>query len=224
MNLLGIDTSTGHLSLAISSNGKVIAEQNEQLGRTMSTHILPKINQIFQAANLSLQEIDGIAVGLGPGSFTSLRIGLATIKGLIFKSQIPVVGISSLDVIAQGVDGIDHPICVLTDAKRSKVFACVYKKIEDELIVQTERQLIPIQELLDQLSDPCYFVGEAVSIYRDEILQSDKSVQTEFKDKVLPSARHLLELAQKNFQAGTTETGETLSPLYIYPEDCQVRG
>ena len=128
MNLLAIDTSTKNLSLAVTKKGKVVKFRNVKLTRPLSSSIMPSIKKILNSAGITLSKLDGFAVGLGPGSFTGLRVGLSTIKGLAFATKKPVVGISSLDVLAMNIKEDCAQICTLCDAKRNLVYACLYEK------------------------------------------------------------------------------------------------
>jgi len=118
MKLLNIDTSTKNLSLAVFDGKKIVRHRNIILNKVLSNKIVPSIERILSDSKIELDQLDGFAVGLGPGSFTSLRIGLSTVKALAFATQKPVVGIPSLDIIAQGCSS-GGTICVVVDAKRS---------------------------------------------------------------------------------------------------------
>src|SRR3990167_8720388 len=100
MKILGIDTSTKFLSLGISEDDKIY-EYNLELGRQMSDLLSPTIKKVLDALGWRINDIDYFACGLGPGSFTGMRVGIATVKGLAFSLNKPVVGISTLDILAR---------------------------------------------------------------------------------------------------------------------------
>jgi len=133
MNLLAIDTSTKSFSLAVAKCGKVVKYRNAQLKRPLSSSIIPDIKRIMSSAGMSISKLDGFAVGLGPGSFTSLRVGLSTVKGLAYSVDKPVIGISSLDILAMNIKEDDIQVCTLSDAKRKMVYACIYDKKDGQL-------------------------------------------------------------------------------------------
>src|SRR3989338_3422719 len=132
MNILAFDTSSKHFSLAVAKDGKTLHSRSIFLKKVLSGSIMPAILGILKKAGLTLAKLDGFAVGLGPGSFTSLRVGLSTVKGLAYALKKPVVGIPSLDVLALNVKE-DGQICVVCDAKRNMVYACLYQKKGKEL-------------------------------------------------------------------------------------------
>src|SRR5689334_14283291 len=114
MKLLAIDTSTNHFSVAVAEDDRVLAKENIVLTKVLENSIIPVINGVLTRAKIPLSQLDGFAVGLGPGSFTSLRVGLSTVKAFCMALQKPVVGIPSLDIIARGVDLKKGQVCVLT--------------------------------------------------------------------------------------------------------------
>src|SRR3989338_11122809 len=129
MNILSIDTSSKIFSLAFSRNEKILACRSIALKDVLSSAIVPALKKILREARVSLPQLDGFAIGLGPGSFTSLRVGLSTVKAFAFATCKPVVGIPSLDVIAMNaVIDNNEDICVMTDAKRNLIYNCLYEK------------------------------------------------------------------------------------------------
>jgi len=223
MNILVMDTSTSYLSLAVARDEEVIAYRNENLGREMSNLIVPRISRILKQAGLEHAQIDGYITGLGPGSFTSLRVGLSTVKGLAFTGDKPVVGIPSLDAIARSVKRFDHPVCVVADAKRSLVYTGCYTVSPDELTRTSEYSLTDINVFLDQLREPAVFIGDGVAVYEKEIKKSKKVAELITDPKhVFPQARYLIKEGVRLFKSGKAGSIASLVPLYLYREDCQV--
>src|SRR3989338_9976041 len=103
MNILALDTSTKQFSLAVSVKGKIVAQRNIVLKKVLSSSIIPTIDQMLKRLKMTFKDIDGFVVALGPGSFTSLRVGLSTVKAFALATAKPVLGIPSLDALAQGV-------------------------------------------------------------------------------------------------------------------------
>ncbi|MGE0268026.1 MAG: tRNA (adenosine(37)-N6)-threonylcarbamoyltransferase complex dimerization subunit type 1 TsaB [Candidatus Omnitrophota bacterium] len=224
MNILAIDSSTRYLSLAVASDDKILAYRNEDLGRKMSGTIVSRIGRILERVRMKPADIDGYVAGLGPGSFTSLRVGLATVKGLAFVGNKPVAGIPSLDALARSVKKSDHPVCVVADAKRSLVYTGCYTVTENKLSKTAEYSLTDIQSFLDQLPAPAVFIGDGAALYEKEIRKSKKAVEliTAPKD-VFPQARYLLQEGARQLKSAKAAAGSKLIPLYLYTEDCQVR-
>ena len=224
MNILAIDTSTRNLSLAVAQNGAVLKYRNRKLQRPLSSSIIPSIKEILNASGIDLKDIDGYAVGLGPGSFTSLRVGLSTIKGLAFSSNKPVVGISSLDVLAMNIPQNKATICVLCDAKRSLVYSCIFEKEGESLIKKSDYILVNIGDVLKKIKGEIVFIGDGIALYKDEIRKAKNITPTFIEGKnIFPQARKLVSLAEQHFQKKKFDDINKLVPLYLYPEHCQIR-
>ena len=227
MNILALDTSTKHFSLAVAQNGKTLRHRSIFLKKVLSDSIMPAIVGILKKSGLTLAKLDGFAVGLGPGSFTSLRVGLSTVKGLAFALKKPVVGISSLDVLALNISG-DGQICVVCDAKRNMVYACLYEKKADALKRKSKYLLTDIQNVLKQVKGEATFVGDGVPLFRETIEKVSgikprfANCEPRFTIQMYPQAKHLATLAMKRFESKEHDAVGSLVPLYLYPEDCQV--
>lgn len=222
MNLLAIDTSSDYLSLAISRGDKIICSSNIPTKRKLSSMILPSIKKILQKADMKLEDLTGFVVGLGPGSFTSLRVGLATIKGLSFALKKSVVGIPSLDALAFNAQSEGVDICVITDARRNLVYAALYQK-NGKLKRKGKYVLAPIEEVLKKTNKSSVFTGNAISLYKNKIKKFCRDCQFEDEKKWNPKAKDLILLARKKFEDAKYDKIDKLIPLYLYPEDCQVR-
>ncbi len=227
MNLLAIETSTRHYSVAVFSKGKIIAQKNLELKQLLSDSMIPSIDSVLKKARLPLPKLNGFAVGLGPGSFTSLRVGLATVKAMSFALKKPVVGIVSLDVLAMNAlpqNGED--ICVVCDAKRSMVYGALYGQNKGSLKLKTKYLLCPVDELLKKIKKPTLFVGDGIKLFKEQITGHMKSasLNAQFLDEKdwYPRAANLAVLAAKRFEAKKFDNANKLIPLYLYPDDCQV--
>ena len=223
MNLLCIDTSTKNLSLAVSKNGKVLKFRNTKLNRPLDRSIMPSIKKILDSAGMPIKKLDGFAVGLGPGSFTSLRVGLSTIKGLAFAVCKPVVGVSSLDLLAMNVRD-NAQVCTLCDARRNLVYACLYEKKGTALKRKSDYLLTNIHDALKQVKGATVFIGDGLKLYRDDI-KKVKTITPQFADEkdVFPRARHLVPLVAERIKKGKWDPVDKLIPLYLYPDHCQIK-
>ena len=222
MNILALDTSSKHFSLAVVKDGKVLYSRSIFLKKVLSDSIMPAIEGILKKAGLKLAKLDGFAVGLGPGSFTSLRVGLSTVKGLAFALKKPVVGVPSLDVLALNVKE-DGQVCVVCDAKRNMAYACLYQKTGDTLKRKSKYLLTDIQNVLKQVKGEVIFIGDGVPLFR-EAIEKAVGIKAQFasEKQMYPQAKHLATLALKRFESKEYDAAESLVPLYLYPEDCQV--
>lgn len=228
MKVLALETSSKRFSLATGDGNQIVKSRTMVLNKILSDSIVPAIGRILTESKWTMAKLDALVIGLGPGSFTSLRVGLATVKGLAFSADKPVIGIASLDAIALNVGQKDQQICVLCDARRNMVYACLYENTKGQLKRKSEYLLIPLAALLAKIHIETIFVGDAVSLYQTDIERhfaaSDKKIIMSFaaQAKVCPTAKNLIVLAQEHLKNKKFADINHLVPLYLYPEDCQV--
>ena len=222
MRILSLDTSTKNFSLVVSQNKEIVAERNIIMDKILSTSIIPEIENILKRARTPLSKLDGFVVGLGPGSFTSLRVGLSTVKALAFATNKPVVGISSLDAVAINVHKSETKnICVISDAKRNLVYAAVYQRQGEHLKRQSKYLLTPLDGVLKEIKGTTIFTGDAVGLFREQIVKHKGMCEQE--KYWPPRASYLLRLAWPRIQKRDFDDIHRLVPLYLYPKDCQVK-
>ncbi len=224
MKLLSIDTSSKTLSLAISKGEVILAYKNTAIKKNLADVLMPNILSLLKKAGMTLKKLDGFVVGLGPGSFTGLRVGVATIKGLAFATEKPVVGISSLDVIAQDVKPSVSQVCVMVDARRNLVYSAIFTRKNGVLKKSGKYLLANLEETIKRVKSPTVFVGDGATLYEEGILKALTSNAVCVDKKIVyPDARRLSLLGLERFLLKNTDDVSKLEPLYLYPEDCQVR-
>jgi tRNA threonylcarbamoyladenosine biosynthesis protein TsaB len=228
MKILAVDTSTKHLSLAVSDGDQILASRNTRPRKDLSMTITFDIERVLAKANLRLTDLEGFVVGLGPGSFTGLRVGLSMLKAFVMVTGKPVVGISSLDAIAMNVRTSrlhkTAQVCVINDARRDMVYSSLYDKKDGALVRHREYQLEPIAKVLEGLEGEVVFIGDAIPTYRERIMVAAENFHPVFEVEKhwLPKAQELARLGYQRLLTGSTDKIDDLAPLYLYPEDCQV--
>lgn len=214
MKLLAIDTSTDYLSLAVSDNRKVLHKFHRFIGRNHSTMLLPAIDTLLKKCRLTIKNIDGFCVSIGPGSFTGLRIGVATVKGLAYCLKKPVVVIPTLDVIAQNAKNERGLLCPVLDARKGKVYACLYRSDGVKIKRLSKYLLLPLTDLLKKIKDETtLFLG-------------DIEVPGKAQKKIdwYPRAEEMVCPALENFKRNKIVIPEKLEPLYLYSRECDIKG
>lgn len=184
---LGIETANAPLSVALVKDGKVIAEVVQNIKLTHSVGAMPAVEELFAKANMQPNEIDAIAVSEGPGSYTGVRIGVSIAKTLAWTLQKPLVGISSLKVLAANARLFNGIICPIFDARRQNVYAAAYEGVTlKPLIEDTHDSIEGLLTQLKALQMPVLFVGADVDVFKEKIA-------TELGDLALlaPLANHL---------------------------------
>lgn len=169
MKILALDTATQSCSVALIDNGSLLAELTRLNRRTHSRHLMDLIDAVCRMSDLKIGDVDGFAVTIGPGSFTGLRIGVSTIKGLAFSLNKPVVGVSSLNALAWQCAQSVYLICPLLDARKKEVYYCRYRFKDNELIKDGNEKLASPVEAVHGIREPCIFVGNAAKFYQERI-------------------------------------------------------
>ncbi|MEK6732254.1 MAG: tRNA (adenosine(37)-N6)-threonylcarbamoyltransferase complex dimerization subunit type 1 TsaB [Candidatus Omnitrophota bacterium] len=224
MKILGIDTSSKFLSIAVSEDKNIIKEESYLLDRQHSSQLVPKIKELIKKSRLSIKKIDGFVIGIGPGSFTGLRIGVSTVKGFGIALGKPCIGVASIDAIAcNAASASGNEIIPVIDAKRGQVYAAIYRKKGNQIIRISGYLLLPIDKLMKKVKGQSVFLGDGVSLYRDKI--SDMNRKAVFMEEKYwyPRAGNLIKLGFSRIKRTKKTNLAKLTPLYMYPEDCQVR-
>ncbi len=173
MKILAIDSSGLVASVAVIEDDRLLGEYTIDHKKTHSQTLLPMIDALSQMIELSMDTIDAIAVAAGPGSFTGLRIGSATAKGLGLALDVPLIAVPTVDAIAYTLYGASGRICPLMDARRNQTYTGLYRFSDDgEFMVIRPQCAVDISEIIDSVnesSEPVIFLGDGVPVFRDTI-------------------------------------------------------
>lgn len=170
MKLLAIESSGLVASAAVFADDTIVAEFTVNNKQTHSQTLLPMIDQVVTMSGIDLKEIDAIATTSGPGSFTGLRIGAATAKGLGLALHKPIVPITTLEALAFRLAGREGNICPMMDARRNQVYAGVYRVGDMLLECVTGQKAVSIEDYiaeLNDLGDPVTVLGDGVPVHRE---------------------------------------------------------
>ena len=165
--ILSMDTATPCSTVAITEgdlqSGRVVGEVSLSSSVTHSRRLLTAIDWLISEASISKDDISGYGVGLGPGSFTGLRIGMATAKGLAAASGKPIYGVSSLDLIAASCPPGKDPVCALLDARKKELYVAFYRFDEGgSLVRESEPEALAPQTLVERIKEPVLMVGDGL--------------------------------------------------------------
>lgn len=177
MNILAFDTASSSGAVAIMKDGKIIAHTQLNIGLTHSEQLLPTIHTLIDTTGTILNEIDAIAITSGPGSFTGLRIGFSTAKGMALGLRKPLIPVPTLDVLAQNGNGINGLIVPIMNARRNQVYTAIYTSTGHDIKRKSNYQAIGIDVLLDEIkklahSKPVFFTGDGLDVFSETIYES----------------------------------------------------
>ena len=218
MKILGIDTSSMAASVAVIEDNKLICEYTINTKKTHSQKLMPMIENMLGLSDLNVREIDAIAVCEWPGSFTGLRIGMATAKAIAHVNDIPVIGVNSLEALAANMNLCDKKICSILDAQRNQVYTGRYQYEGTKLVEIKEIGIQQIDELLEELAqsgEQWILVGEAVYKYEDKIREIS-NIEIPAASNNVTKAGSLCSVAKVKFDEGKDIFDcYTVNPLYI---------
>ncbi len=219
MKLLAIDSSGLVASVAVLEDDTVLGEYSTNFKKTHSQTLLPMISELKSMLGLDMNSIDAIAVAGGPGSFTGLRIGSATAKGLGLALDKPLVSVPTVDAMAYQLYGTKGLICPILDARRAQVYTGIYTFEEDTFTIVEAQQAISIQELIEKLNtlgQPVTFLGDGVPVHK-EILKETLQVPVYFAPSFASRQRAaaLGALAVEYIKEGKIEAAKDHKPDYL---------
>jgi tRNA threonylcarbamoyladenosine biosynthesis protein TsaB len=222
--LLGFDTATPQVSVAMSSDGAVVGELRLGHDRRHAEHLVPSIQYLCRQLDLDLARLSGIAVGIGPGLFTGLRVGLTTAKVMAQALRVPVVGIPSLDLVAYPLRHTDRGIIAVLDARRGEVFHARYRPVPGGVQRVSDYEVATPRDLTADLvaaGDEVLLVGGGALRYRDVFRGVDRAEQAG-SSFAAPDSTALLELAAARMEREEFSSASEVQPLYLRQSDAEI--
>lgn len=222
MLILGIETATQQVSVALGGHEGVIGLLEIARGRRHAETLVPAIDFLCATADIGLDEIGLVAVDIGPGLFTGMRVGLSTAKALAQAMRVPMIGISSLDLLAFPHRRSDRVVVPVVDARKGEVFYAMYRQVPGGLQQVVTPRAAPVDELVADLlarSQEALCVGDGALRYRDEIRAG---FHCEFADEAHPSAAPLVQLAHAKALREDWSNPSEIQPMYLRPPDAEI--
>lgn len=227
MKVLGIDTATKTAGIGITDETGVIAESFLNTGKTHSQRMLPLMDDLLKNSDITWDEIYGLAVTVGPGSFTGLRIGLATIQGLAQVLNKPVAGIITLDALVHNLQGVYGLLCPILDARKNEVYTALYRGSGNDITRLSDYRAVIPEKLMEELlllNERVTFLGDGVPVYGDLISESlkEKAFFAPLTHNLLRGAM-VADLGLKKFQQGKTTNHFEIKPFYIRVSEAEAK-
>ena len=221
MKILGVDSSGLTASVSVYEDGKIIAVNSVNNNKTHSQTLLPMIDYVMKQAELEPEELDAIATACGPGSFTGLRIGAATVKGLSLALDIPVIPVSTLEGLAYNAVGMDGIVCPVMDARRGQVYTAAYRFKGDSYEEIISKRAVPVGELADELDalrgdKRIIFLGDGVNVHEEFIREHfGKNAYIVLPHHRLQDASSVAVLGAMLFKDGKYVSGDAFEREYL---------
>jgi len=213
LKVLGIETSGNIGGVALGKDNHIIIAGNLGAPALHDKDLVPAIKSMLREVGWTPRDIDLIAVDVGPGSYTGLRVGITCAKTLAYALNKPVIDVPAFDVIAEAYPMNSTPICPILDARRGLVYACIYqlenaqrKRVSDFLVIQPER-------LLSLLPRPTIIFGNGVLLHKELLQQKD--IFTDTENMAVPKVEYVALLGERAYKAGRRCEIDKLLPLYL---------
>ena len=222
MKILAFDGTARIASVAVVEDTRILASYSVDNGLTQSELLLPMAEDMLKALKLDFDDIGLYAVSVGPGSFTGVRIGVATIKGIAYGKKKPCVSVSTLDALARGLSGYNGTICPVMNARRSQVYNALFECRNGEIKRLCPDRAISIAELDEELSatdDDIYLCGDGYSITEKGFVKT-KIKKVPYRQR-LASAYGVALCAYDKYEKGETLSDGQLVPIYLRPSQAE---
>lgn len=224
MKILALDTSSVTATVALLDNDKLMGEYTLNHKKTHSQKLMPMIEELLNSCNVTPKEIDVFAVSLGPGSFTGLRIGIATITAMAQALDKMVVGVPTLEALAYNLFNSGGLICPIIDAQRDLVYTGLYQWIEGNMVEIMEQQVINIDGLINILKEKkekIFFVGDALEKFNENLKDGlGEQFSVPPSKFLIPSASSVAEVAKIKIEKGII--GD-IAPIYMRKSEAEVQ-
>jgi tRNA threonylcarbamoyladenosine biosynthesis protein TsaB len=217
MRVLAVETSTLAGGVALLDGERVVGEYLLDVGVTHSERLVAAVDRLLADARWTAADLEGLAVAIGPGSFTGLRIGISTVKGLGVALSIPIAAVPTLDALAWALPFSALPVCPLIDARRGEVYACLYRWNGLEMQREWEYLAVPPDDLSQRLGEPTVLLGDAATRIRSPYGRLAPPARR------LPSPACVGQLGLERLRRGQTEAAADLVPLYLRPSEAELR-
>lgn len=214
--LLAVDTSTAQVGIALYDGAQVVGEFAWRSVRRHTVELAPAIADLLQRCGSRMEDVHALGVALGPGSFTSLRVGLALAKGLALSKRIPLIGIPTLDILAQAQPASRHPLLCAIQAGRGRFALGVYKSSRKGWQAQGQGRVVSLEALMEEAQESAVVCGE----FSAEEIQKMKGQNIHLAPPAQSIRRPaiLAELAWARWQAGDVDDEASLAPIYLHTE------
>lgn len=219
MRILALDSSGLVASAALLEEDNLIAEYTVNYKKTHSQTLLPMLDEIVKMTETDLNTIDAIAVAKGPGSFTGLRIGAATVKGLGLALDKPVIGVPTVEGLAMNLYGVEKLVCPLMDARRNQVYTGIYRFHGEQMEIVKDQVAIGVEELIQALNligKEVIFLGDGVPVYK-EMLDAGMEVPYSFAPAHMNKQRAAAVgvRAMEYLRLGLFDSADVFEPEYL---------
>lgn len=214
--LLAVDTSTAQVGLAVYDGAQVIGEYAWRSSQRHTVELAPAVANLLSRSGLTMENIQALSVALGPGSFTSLRVGLSLVKGLALARHLPLVGIPTLDILAANQPASRLPLLAAIQAGRGRLAVGWYKSSKKGWQANGPARVVSVEELASEIVAPSIVCGEFTSADRGRLAKDEVNIKLTSPAQSVRRPAVLAELAWARWQNGDVDDDASLAPIYLH--------
>lgn len=214
--LLALDTSTQTIGMALFDGAQIIGESIWKTQNHHTVEVAPALTELFERCGVKAVDIEAIGVALGPGSFTSLRIGLAVAKGMALALRIPIIGVPTMDVLAAAQPKSEYPLVIALQAGRGRIAVGRFKWAKHNWEKQGALEVKTVEELSNEIETPTLVSGEMTALERQILARKRKNVLLSSPASSLRRPSFLAEIAWRRWKTGKVDEVISLAPIYLH--------
>jgi tRNA threonylcarbamoyladenosine biosynthesis protein TsaB len=223
MKLLAVESATLSGGVALLDGDRLLGEITLNIAITHSERLMSAVDRLLADCGLAPADLDGLAVSVGPGSFTGLRVGLATVKALAMALDLPVAAVPTLDALAARLPFADAAVCPLLDARKGEVYLSLYRWCERGMVREWDYLALPPELAAARLIAPVILLGDGIEACRPWLDRLGEGVRLAPAAQRLPSAAAVAGLGRAALAAGAGVAAESLVPLYLRPSEAELK-
>src|SRR6185503_12985507 len=214
--LLAVDTSTAQIGLALYDGAQVNGEFAWRSSQRHTVELAPAISDLLTRCGFTMEDVRALGVALGPGSFTSLRVGLSLVKGLALSRHIPLVGIPTLDILAAAQAASKLSLGVAIQAGRGRFAVGWYKSSRNGWQAKADARVVTVEKLIDEIKSPSILCGEFTFEERERLAKENVNIRLASPAQSVRRPAVLAELAWARWQTGHVDDEASLAPIYLH--------
>lgn len=223
MRILALETATLAGSAALLEGGQVIGQSLLDVALTHSERLITMVDRLLKDCRWDVAGLEALAVSIGPGSFTGLRVGIATAKGLALALGLPVAPVPTLDALASNLPFAEAPVCPLLDARKGEVYLSLYRWNEDRMERRWDYLALPPRAAAERLRSPVIVVGDGVAACLPFLSHLGAGLRVAPASHSVPSAAVVGQLGRGVLESGCAVAAEVLAPLYLRPSEAELK-
>ena len=223
MKLLAVESATLSGGVALLDGDRLLGEITLNIAVTHSERLMSAVDRVLADCGLAPADLDGLAVSAGPGSFTGLRVGIATVKALAMALDLPVAAVPTLDALAARLPFADAPVCPILDARKGEVYLSLYRWRDGGMAREWDYLALPPELAAARISGPVILLGDGIEACRPWLARLGTEARVAPAALRLPSAAAVAGLGRAALAAGAGVGAEVLAPLYLRPSEAELK-